>query len=158
MMKKSETQRKKHATKTYRQADAQNGEASLTSLGKDIGKSLLITIGTALLLLTVASLVAYFQKDPDSLIRPLALLSSGLTAMIGGFAAVRIHKRSALICGLLNGSALTLLMLLLSLAFRPFASGYSGAVSFLLHTAFLLLSVAGAFLGLQRTPKQKHKH
>ncbi len=120
---------------------------------RHMGKSLLISLGIGLFWILAAALAAYFYSDPDSLILPLALLSAALTALCGGFAAVRIHGHSALLCGLCNGSLLTAAMILASLFFRSYAAGYSPLVSFLIHTAFIALSVVGAFAGLKKKKK-----
>ena len=147
-------------TVSPKRPSAQHTQAAQDSpllLGKHIGKSLLITVLASLSLLLILSLAAYFYSDPDQLIRPLGLCSAGLAAFIGGIAAVRIHGHSALICGLLNGCAFTIILLLLSLFFRSHASGYSTGIACLLHAAILLISVGGAFLGLRRAPKHKHK-
>ena len=124
---------------------------------RHIGKSLLITLLAAVLLTVSLSLVAYFYSDPDRLIRPLGLFASGLTALIGGFAATRIHGHAALLCGLFNGSCTMALMILLSLFLGGHAAGYSVGISLLLHVGFLALSVLGAYLGLRKKPKKTRK-
>ena len=151
LMKKTTPHKRSSPTRTQETQD------SPWLLAKHMGKSLLITIGTSIALLLIFSLIAYFYADPDQLIQPLGLIGAGLAALIGGLAAVRIHGHSALICGLLNGCAFTVILLLFSLFFRSYASGYSAGIACLLHTAILLFSVAGAFLGLRRSPKSKHK-
>ena len=127
-------------------------------MGKHLLKSLGITLLTALVLLLLASLAAYFSPDPAKMVQPLALLSSLLTALVGGFAAVRIHGHSALLCGLCNGMLFLALMLPTSLFFTPFASGYSALISCLLHVAFLLLSMLGGYLGLKKGKPKKKKY
>ena len=125
---------------------------------KHLGKSLLITLAAGLGLLLVFSLIAYFYTDPNTLILPLALAGAGLTALIGGVVTVRIHGRSALICGLLIGCLLTSLMMLLSLFFTQEGAGYSTGTSCLLHAAIPVLSVTGAYLGLKKSaPKRRRK-
>ena len=87
-----------------------------------------------------------------------ALLGAGLTALIGGFSTARLHKHAALLCGLGNGGLLLALMLLLSLGFSKNGSGYSTAISLLLHTGIPILSILGAYLGLPKsTPKRRKK-
>ena len=135
----------------------QEAQDSPWLLAKHTGKSLLITLGVSVALLLVLSLAAYFYTDPDQLIRPLGLGGAALASLIGGIAAVRIHGHSALICGLLNGCAFTVVLLVFSLFFRAHASGYSAGISCLLHAAVLLFSVAGAFLGLRRSQTHKNK-
>ena len=102
----------------------------------------------------IAALIAYFSADPDSLTLPLGLAASALTALIGGFSAVRIHGHAALLCGLLNGAAMTALMMLVSLFFTSLSVGHSALISALLHTAFILLSVAGAYIGISQKSKK----
>ena len=124
---------------------------------KHLCKSFLITIASGFGLLLALSLAAYFYSDPNLLIHPMALIVAGLTALIGGIAAVRIHGHSALICGLLNGCILLGVMLLLSLFFKGQGIGYSAGVSCLLHAGIPVLSVAGAYLGLRRSPKKRSR-
>jgi len=123
---------------------------SPASFARHLGKSLLLTVVIALALALVSSLAAYFSPDPDSLTRSLGIACAALTAFFGGVIAIRIHGHSALLCGLLNGSAMMLLMILASLFFRTYASGYASWSSCLLHVGFLLLSVAGAFVGMKK--------
>ena len=123
---------------------------SPASFVRHVGKSLLLSAAVTLTLALIASLAAYFSPDPDSLTRPLGIACAALTAFFGGVIAVRIHGHSALLCGLCNGSALMLFMILASLFFRPYASAYAAWLSCLLHVGFLLLSVAGAFLGMKK--------
>ena len=131
-------------------------EESPTLWVKHIGKSLLISVCGGVILSLIASLIAYFSADPDSLTLPLGLVASALTALIGGFSAVRIHGHAALLCGLLNGAAMTALMMLVSLFFTSLSAGHSALISALLHTAFILLSVAGAYIGIsQKSQKPK---
>ena len=144
---------------TNKNRSTQAVETTPSLFFRHLGKSVLITFAAGALLLLLASLVAYFYKDPDALIAPLALMASALTALIGGFAAVRIHGHAALFCGLCNGCASMALMILASLFLKAYASGYSPGIALLFHLLFLLLSVAGAYLGLQRArPKSKKRH
>lgn len=122
---------------------------------KHLSRSMLVTLAAALVLTLGSSLIAYFTPNPNALVRPLSFVAAALTALIGGFAAVRIHKHAALLCGLLNGSLATALMMLVSLFFTAHSSGYSAGISALLHAAFILFSVAGAFLGLPKGVKRK---
>ena len=128
------------------------------------------TLGTLLLslavgggLLLLCSLILCFTSDPLSLVLPAGLLSAALTAFMGGYFATRIYKSAALGAGLINGILLTALSLLFSFLFAKnadcYATGYSAAVSALLHIGVVWLSIGGAFLGAkERTPnKQKRR-
>ncbi|MBQ9784036.1 MAG: TIGR04086 family membrane protein [Clostridia bacterium] len=124
---------------------------------RHILKSLAVTCGAGLLLILSLSLALYFSPNPSPLVQPVGLIAAALTALIGGFAAARIHGQSALLCGLINGIGLLAIMLLLSLFFAKHTSAYSALVSCLLHACVPVLSVAGAYLGLRRTPKKKKR-
>ena len=142
------TAKKRHST--HRSKKSAPESTSPASFARHIGKSLFLCVAFAAVLSLVSSLAAYFSPDPDRLTQPLGIAVSALTAFFGGVIAIRIHGRSALLCGLCNGSALMLLMILTSLFFRTYASAYSSLVSALLHVGFLLLSVAGAFVGMRK--------
>lgn len=132
-------------------------EGSLGTLIRHIAKSTMIAIGIGACLLLVFSLALYFSPDPTPMIRPFGWIAAALTAFAGGFTASRIHGHGALICGLINGSVLTALMLLLALPCAHQASSYSAIVSCLLHVAFFAFSLAGAYLGLRRVPQKKKR-
>lgn len=110
----------------------------------------------ALVLLFVATLVAYSGEDPDSMTGALGLAVSGLSAMSAGFCAVRINKRDALVCGALSGALLAFLFFFVSLFFSPsHSSGYPLAATLGLRGAMVVLSILGAYIGLHRgTPKR----
>ena len=124
---------------------------------RHILKALSVTLGTGLLLILALSLALYFSPNPSPMILPAGLVAAALTALIGGFVAARLHGHGALLCGLINGTALLAIMLLLSLPFARHASGYSTLISCLLHAAVPVLSVTGAYLGLRHTPKKKKR-
>jgi len=128
-----------------------NAPAPSVSLARNVLKSVGISLLTALASLLVLSTAAYLTPDPASILSPLGILASALTAFIGGFCAVKLHKKNALLCGLSNGCAMMAVMLVASLFFRDAASAYSPLVSCLFHIGFLLLSVLGAFAALPRT-------
>ena len=151
---------KQAASKHTRQKAASTKKSDMDSpvlLVKHIGLSVLLTSLVSVLLVTVFSLLAYFGTDSDKWTMPLGLVASALTALFGGMIASRIHGHSALICGLLNGSLMMALMMLLSLLMIKSAYGYSAGISCLIHTAFLLFSVAGAYLGAPKADKTRKR-
>ncbi|MBQ9132441.1 MAG: TIGR04086 family membrane protein [Clostridia bacterium] len=137
--------------------NSKSGAHGTGNLTTDLLKSLLCTLATGLTLLLTVSLVAYFTPDPGQWIPVLGLTASGLTALLGGYAAARIHGSGALICGLGNGGMVMAVMLLLSLFFTKDASGYGVWISALLHGGFLLLSVLGAYLGIPGEKSKRRK-
>ena len=156
----------KHTVRTYdrnlrsssrRRSSTPSKSTSFSSFLKRMLKSLLFTLLCGLLLILIFSLGVYFYPDPDTLIPPLALLASALTALLGGIFSIRIHGQGILLSGLCNGCATTAALMLLSLFFTKHASGYSAGIALLLHAAFLLLSVLGAYLGMRRAAPKKWK-
>lgn len=141
---------------THKSKKKKDTEQSPAILAKNLLKSLSITLATGLILILGASLIAYFTVDPNSVILPLSLAASALTALIGGFAAARINGSGAMLTGLLNGCVMMAIMILVSLFLGKHATGYSTAISFLLHAAFLLLSAMGGLLG-QKRAKPRHR-
>ena len=125
-------------------------EASSAQFPKKVLRSFLISVGIGAVLILLFSIGAYFLPDPDPMIHPFAYAAAGLTALIGGIVAGKIHGSAPAVCGLVNGSLLVALMLLLSLFFRSFSSGYSAWVAALLHAAVPLLSFLGAVIGVRR--------
>ena len=149
---------KKYKKARERRSDA--GEGS--QFWKSILGTLLLTlaVGGGLLLLT--SFILTFVPDPLSLSLAAGLACAALTAFVGGYFATRIYHLPTLGAGLINGIFLTALSLLLSFLFAKnadcYATGYSAAVSALLHAGLVGLSIGGTFLGArERTPKKKRK-
>lgn len=126
------------------------------------------TVGTLLLSLAVgggilllSAFVLSFTSDPLSIALPAGLLSAAIPAFMGGYFATRIYHLPALSAGLINGILLTALALLFSLLFAKnasfYATGYSAAVSALLHTGMVGLSIGGAFLGGRERMTNHHR-
>ena len=153
----------KKIPKKYKKSRKQDGGAEQ---GSDFLKS---TLGTFLLtlavgggLLLLSSLILTFTPDPLSLALPAGLLCAALTALVGGFLATRVYHLPILSAGLINGILLTALSLVFSFLFAKnadcYATGYSAAVSALLHAGVVGLSIGGAFFGArERTPNKKHR-
>lgn len=124
-------------------------EPSPAQFPQRVLRAFLISVGIGAGLILLFSIVAYFLPDPNPMIRPLAYTAVGLTALLGGTVAGRLHRGAPAVCGLINGILLLALMLLLSLFFRSLASGYSAWISALLHAAIPLLSFVGALIGVR---------
>ncbi len=149
---------KKYKRARERRSDAGEGSQFLRGI---LGTLLLaLAVGGGLLLLF--SLILTFVPDPLSLSLASGLLCAALTAFVGGYFATRIYHLPTLGAGLINGIFLTALSLLFSLLFARkadcYATGYSAAVSALLHAGVVGLSIGGAFLGArERTPSKKRR-
>ena len=126
-------------------------------LMQNVAKSLFLTVLIALGLLLLLSLGLYFSPNPTPLIAPIGIAAACISATVGGMIAAKMHKHSALLCGLLNGCDMSALMLLASLFFRSHASGYPAWLSALLHVAFFACSVFGGYLGSRTATRKKRK-
>ena len=120
------------------------------SLPIDAARALLVSLAFAIGTTLIAALIAYFCPDPVTMALPLGLAAAAITAVGGGFFATRLHGGSALVCGLINAALTSALMLLASLFCKPLAYGYASWLPPLLHTAFVALTIGGAYLGLPR--------
>lgn len=145
--------------KRPRKKKENNTEGSLF-LRSTIG-TFLLTLAVGGMLLLLSSLILTFTSDPLTFALPAGLLSAALTALIGGYFATRIYRLPALGAGLINGILLTALSLLFSLFFTKsadcYATGYSAAISALLHTGVIGLSIGGAFFGAREKAPLKHR-
>ena len=146
--------------KRSREKTSKDSESPLF-LKRTAGTFLLtLAVGGGLLLLS--SLILVFTPDPISLALPAGLLTAVLTAFIGGYFATRIYHLPTLGAGLINGILLMAISLLCSLLFAKsaehYATGYSAAISALLHAGTVCASIGGAFLGArEKMPVKRRK-
>lgn len=153
MKKQVKTRKLQRARTTANESDGE----SLSVWISELFKALLIALASGVLLLLVGTTALYFTPDPNKFLHPLSLVISAVTALIGGFAAGKLHGHAALLCGLFEGSLLMALFLLVSLFFKNDAKGYSALLSCALHIGFLLVAVVGASLGTRPSKKRKRK-
>lgn len=132
-------------------------ESEAASFWKKVLLSYLLTLGVTLLLLLVCSLGAYFTPDPNALTLPMGLISSALSAFLGGIISIRIHRKNLLAVTLLNALLMNLGMILLSIPMTAYATGHTTLISILLHAGYLLLSPLGGLLGHPGEKREKKK-
>ena len=153
---------KKTPKKYMRSRDPKNDQSEGARFFKSTLGTFLLTLAVAGVLLLLASCILSFLPDPLSATLPAGLLTVALTAFVGGYFATRIYRLSALSAGLINGILLTLLALLCSLFFTKnadsYATGYSAAVSAILHAGVVGLSIGGALLGAREHTPSKKRH
>lgn len=152
----------KKIPKKYKKSRGQDSGAGSSAFLKSTLGTFLLTLAVGGGLLLLVSLVLTFVPDPLALVLPAGLFCAALTAFMGGFFATRVYHLPALGAGLINGILLTALSLLFSLLFIKnadcYATGYSAAVSALLHASVVGLSIGGAFLGArERMPSKKKR-
>ncbi|MBQ9783098.1 MAG: TIGR04086 family membrane protein [Clostridia bacterium] len=112
-----------------------------------IGAGIALAVAAALAL--IAAGICYSTPDPNSLTLPVGMVLPYLSALVGGFAAVRLHRSAPLPCGLLCGGFLALFFLFLTLFFEG-ESGIGLPLSIILRVLIPAVSVLGALLGLKR--------
>ncbi len=150
------TQAKTKKAKNGTPKTALTAQSPLSLWISHLSKALLIALLSGMGLLLSATAVAYFTPNPSDWIPMLGLLISALTALICGFATAKLHQHAALLCGLYSGTLCMLLLLLASLFFKSYATGYTAWFSCLLHAGFVLCAIGGAYLGA-RPPKRRKK-
>ena len=153
----------KKSPKRYRKSPkASDASSGSNSFLKSTLGTLLLTLAVGGGTVLLASLILTFTPDPLSATLPTGLLCAAITAFAGGFFATRIYRLVPLGAGLINGILITALSLLFSLLFAKnancYATGYSAAVSALLHASVIGLSIGGAFWGArERIPNKKKR-
>ena len=151
----------KKMPKKYKKPHKQNNAAEGSDFLKSTLGTLLLTLavgGSTLLLFTF---VLTFTPDPLSLALPAGLLCASLTAFMSGFFATRLYHLPTLGAGLISGIFITALSLLLSFLFAKnadcYATGYSAAVSALLHAGVVGVCIGGAFVGARECMPNRKK-
>ena len=116
------------------------------------------SIGIALILGVIASLILFKTKDPLKLIVPSALSVLYISTLLGGYIASRINKCSAMLTGLLSSLFVLLFLLFISL-FIPasHSSGYGILSSISLRLALVVSSLVGAFIGISNKKSAKKR-
>ena len=116
------------------------------------------SLACALFLWLAASAIAYANNDPDSVAGGLGLAAIYLSSFFGGFFAVKMNRKNALLSGLVCGGTLAALTLLLSIIFSlRYSSDYPLIISLGMRAAIVLFSVLGAFSGAHRKPKKRRR-
>ncbi|MBQ9806619.1 MAG: TIGR04086 family membrane protein [Clostridia bacterium] len=153
-MNQTKTKKAKNGTKK----STSTTQSSLSLWISHLSKSVLIALVSGMILLLSATAAAYFTPNPSDWIPTLGLIVSALTALICGFAAAKLHGHSALLCGLYSGTLCMLLMLLASLFFKSYSTGYTAWLSCLLHAGFVLCAIGGAYIGARPPKRRKKRH
>ena len=122
-----------------------------------LAKAFLIALTAGAFLLLVGTAVAYFTPNPTDWITVFGLAAAVVSALVCGYAARKLHGHAALLCGLYAGSALLLLLLLGSLFFGAYTSGYSAWLSCLLHVGIVVCTTVGAYCGNCTKKKRKKR-
>ena len=116
------------------------------------------SIGIALFLGVIASLILFKTNDPLKFIVPSALSILYISTLLGGYISSRINKRSPILCGLLSSLFVLVFSLLVSL-FVPvsLSSGYDIFSAIGSRLAVIVSSLVGAFIGTNYNKSRNSK-
>ena len=117
---------------------------------KDIGISLLITIGISLALLFVGTAIVYATNDPSAFVDPVGYVSLFIGCFLGGFASGKIGRRSPYLTSTVCGTLFVLTSMLLSLALpHSLASGMNLWARLGLHVLSFVTFPIGALAAVK---------
>ena len=114
-------------------------------------KAYAVTMGSALLLLLLTSLVLHRTPNPGALLPIVGPICALLTAFLGGIFSIRLHRHALLPAAWINTALLCVSMLLLSLLTNNDVSSYPPSVSYALYLGLFIVSLLGALVA-----KPKH--
>ena len=125
-----------------------------------VGMGVLISIISIAALSLLMALIIYKTADPASYVTPAAYTVLYISALMAGFSATKLNRRSPLLCGLLTGGALIAISFIMGFVLNDsLSSGYSLIHGLLLKCAILVCSILGAFIGsTQKTRKNKKRN
>ena len=118
-----------------------------------------VSLALGLVLITVATVAAYANPDPTSLIPSLSLVSLLISMFVCGFVTSKVVGEAPLTCGITSGGMITLLTVAVGiiLFFIP-SAGYGLGQAFALHIAAVAFSILGAFAGGVKLAPKRSKH
>lgn len=111
---------------------------------------------SALALLLIGAGIAYSNKDPASIAKPLAFTSLYISMLVGGFAAAKRSGENKLLCGAIYTALAFLLLFILKLILAGKGGEINGSTYYLLGVPFS--AAAGVLLSsLSREKKTMSK-
>ena len=116
------------------------------------------SLGGMLILSLLAAIITFGTKDPLSTVAPLSVILICITALASGFIACKLCKAAPLSVGLLSGSVLTLLILVVALFLKNGTSPVlATGTRVTMHIMPIPISSAGAFLGSLKPVKKRRR-
>jgi putative membrane protein (TIGR04086 family) len=118
----------------------------------------LIAIAISAVLAIVFSYILYKTADPTRYLTPVALSVLYVSALLGGFIAVRFNSGSALLCGLVTGVLLIAITFIFSLLVKQsLSSDHSAMDAIALRATIPVCSIIGAFIGNSKPSSDKKR-
>ena len=117
---------------------------------------LCVSLAAAVALWLVATLVAYSQSDPDSVMPLLAFLAIYIASFCGGIASSVSYRDMGVVCALLSGAMFFVVLLFVSIfAQDHYSSGYNIVTALLLRAASVGVFVVGGVAGRYKRQKKR---
>lgn len=143
----------KTGTKTHRDSPSNSGNG-IGIVTAALKAQLTMTISGVLLLLCFCG-IAYSMDDPDSVTKPLSLCALFLSALCGGFSAVRLSG-DGLVSGLCAGAFTVLIVFVLS-ALPVSDSGMELADTLVMYLCILAAAAVRSIIGKRRKDTSRNK-
>jgi putative membrane protein (TIGR04086 family) len=123
----------------------------IKELLKGTGIGLLFSLGSAIILSLISSIICIGRNDPASLTPYFSLVSLGVSAFIGGAVSSKLCKSFRIIPPLLTASLEKLVFYMLSFIIPTnTVTSNNFIVSLVIRAVILLLSALGGSLGMRR--------
>ncbi len=132
-----------------------NAQGGFSRVVRTLPLTLALTAAAGVVLVTVATAIAYRAPDPSALTAPLAYSSLGVTSLIGGILSGRRNGEDYLLGGLMAGTSLALLLILISF-FGEANKENSPFFPWLARLGVVLLHVLGAYITRPRAHAVSH--
>ena len=140
-------------TKVHRESPS-NGGSGISIVTAALKAQLTMAISGVILLLCFCG-IAYSMDDPDSVTKPLSLCALFLSALCGGFSAVRLSG-DGLVSGVCSGAFTALIVFVLSVL--PVSdSGMELADTLIMYLCIVAAAVVGSVIGKRRKDTSRNK-
>ena len=140
---------KKTNRRSKRKKTSGEPSSGISNIIKGCGIGLLFSVGSALLLSFLSSLICLGRGDPASLTPYFSLISLGISAFIGGAVASKLCVGASILPSLITATAHMLLLFILSfiLPSADSPSSISLPISIAIRALILLISAFGGYVG-----------
>ncbi len=109
-------------------------------------------------LIFISAAIAYSMQDPNTAAAIAGPCSAYIAAALGGFAASKKCKRSALLCGACTGGLMLISIHIIALFFGNYQGDIANSgMQFLLNIPVIVCAITGSILGLKSTVKKNIK-
>ena len=143
------------APSALHKANAQENADSFYFLLKCSLRGFAFSIACGVVLIFISAAIAYSTQDPNTAAAIAGPCSAYIAAALGGFAASKKCKRSALLCGVCTGGLMLIAVHIIALFFGNYSTDITkSGMQFLLNIPFIVCAVIGSIFGIKSTVKK----